>query len=142
MSPFPEVADAEKPETPAAAVKLDGLILQNADAVGLEGGPNPRLIEPPIVVPEACPDPERRAQPSELRGGVFRRYEMPTEDSADYEVTRQKNEIGVKVVRDRDDPSELRNPIEGRTDVQIGQDRDSQSGKRFRPTGECDAMGG
>ena len=84
------------------------------------------MVEPAVVIAEDRDDSSRRAKSRQLDGDLFGRNEASTEHTLNDKVAQNADEVGLRGVRAIDHQAEFGHPIEGRANVQIGEDRDTQ----------------
>ncbi len=87
------IAETGEPERLPVDRKLDSIVLEHRDAHVGESAAHPRKIEPPIVVAEDRPRPERRGKPRHLGRPDRIRHVLGDEAVLGDKVAEQNDQI-------------------------------------------------
>ena len=118
------------PHRPRRCFDAGGGILQHTIAGPFECASHAIVIEPIVMVAENSNRAGRGVETRKLDRDVFRCDEAAANDSLNDEIPEDAHHVGTRSVRAIDDLTKLRDAVERRPDMKIGEDRDSQRSSR------------
>jgi len=137
MPTGPQVADACDPQQAGRRVEVDGCVLNDGDADCFDCLPHAIVVEPAVVVAENGDDSTRRGESRQLDHTLFRRNEAPTEHTLNDKVAQNTDDVRQRRIGAIDRRVELGHPVERRSNVQIGEHRDTQGSFRQATPGSA-----
>jgi len=126
MPTGPQVTDARDPYTAGGRTEARSRLLENANAVSLEGVPHAIVVQPSVVVAQHGDDTGPRAKPLQFSGDLFGSNEASTDHTLNYEVTKNTDDVWSRGIRAANYFAKLGHAVERRPHMKVGQYCDSE----------------